>query len=72
MLTKEVLIYWICFSSLFTMGRREKLGERFNKQKDSRNLSWCNHWAFSFFMAGVVCFTDVHHAASFPRYKVCV
>lgn len=21
-------------------------------------------------MAGVVCFTDVHHAASFPRYKV--
>lgn len=23
-------------------------------------------------MAGVVCFTDVHHAASFPRYKVCI
>lgn len=23
-------------------------------------------------MAGVVCFTDVHHAASFPRYKVSI
>lgn len=23
-------------------------------------------------MAGVVCFTDVRHAASFPGYKVCV
>lgn len=23
-------------------------------------------------MAGVVCFTDVRHAASFPRYKVCI
>lgn len=65
-------MHWICFSSLFTRGRREKLDESFNKQKDSRNLSWRDHRAFSFFMAGVVCFADVGHAASFPRYKVCV